>query len=53
MIVPGAATEAGGANHLLKKPDLDAVVGLDCIAEERKLLSEPLRDGRGVVAGVA
>jgi hypothetical protein len=53
VIVPGAATEVEGVNHLLKKPDLGAVVGLDCITEECRLPSEPLRDGRGVVAGVA
>jgi hypothetical protein len=52
VIVPGAATEVDGANHLLKNPDLlvGAVVGLDCVT---RLPSEPLRDGRGVVAGVA
>lgn len=50
MIVPGAATEVDGVNHLLKNPDLGAVVGLVCVT---RLPSEPLRDGEGVVAGVA
>lgn len=50
VIVPGAATEVDGVNHLLKKPDLGAVIGLVCVT---RLPSEPLRDGRGVVAGVA
>lgn len=58
VIVPGAATVVTGAKgiHLLKKPDLgvlDLEGALDCVAEELKLPEEPLRDGSGVVAGVA
>lgn len=57
VIVPGGGIEVVGVKgfHLLKKPcfGTSELGGGSDFAEELRLLEEPLREGSGVVAGVA